>query len=293
MLLVPASKVNIKTTNLKDVEDGIKVYTDSATFQQGEEVQNDGVIWECLKNNLTGVKPAKGRNWTEKRKINKLRAFDAKRNIKTSAKDLIRYEFNTSHIDTLALFGLKAKEVVVNVKDKEGIVKETRTFNTYNRDVYDLKDLIYAQAQYKDTLIVNNLQMFLEGSLEVILKNEKENVQVAHIVYGRALAVGLTIAQNPAPKRSITKNILKNANNTSTIAIHERLNLSVIVDANNIDSVFNRIRKHIRNYVLIVGDERDEGYSSLTMYGEYKDVDTPFGLSSSIIELELEGVEYE
>lgn len=304
MIIAPRKDIEIVATNINMLEPGVDVYSPTDTYSNGALVQVNGDTHKIYKSTLEGnigvnptldVNPTTGVGsaWVDYGATNYNRAFDNLSSNKCRNIELIYYKFKISDVDLLMINAIEADNVrivVTNLDNSQELLNET--IITKTRDVEDWFDWTYAVDEYKKSLF-KLLPMVFNATLEIYINAPGGTAEVGHIVYGRSKNVGLTLA-DPAPitsRRGITSKVRDASGNlvTRKISRYKRITINCIIDTYAVDSVENRLDYFADTPCIIVGDERDGGFSSLSIYGEIKDHDMPIGISKSIYQLTVEG----
>jgi len=302
MIIAPKITPNILDSNINKIEDGIEVWNSDDTFATNAivQVEDSTRLYKAIKDVEQGVNPIDdvneftgyGEFWYDIGATNYYRAFDEKGSSKTTNENEIYYKFQISLVDTLMLENIEASEVQIRITNNENneIIQDL-TLETTFRDVSDWWEWTYAEDEYVRTTGAI-LNMVFDATLEIWIRNTGV-VSVAHIVYGRSRDVGLSLA-DPAPTvstRGVTSKTRDEWGNivTRKKARYKRMSITCLINAVSIDQIQNRLEKFVDIPLIIVGDERQDGFKSLAIFGEIKDHDMPIGTTTTKYQLEVEG----
>ena len=300
MLVIPKVDVSIVSSNVATIDPNFNQWVagyNTTGYMIGDFVQivsTDTIYRSAKDNNLIDpLTDTYNESWIEYGATNYKKAFDSKRSSKCENADTIYYEFSTSDIDSVSLMGLEAKTVTVKLTNNAtATVMLEETIDTLERDVYDWYDWTYAQVDHISSLY-KALPLVFDGKLEITIDNTGSIAKVSHIIYGRALQLGLTLAE-PMPIASI-RNIASKTRDvfgdlkTEVNITYKRMLVNVILNSVAVDRVQNRLEKLNGIPCMFVADEREGGYASLSIFGVHKDFDMPIGVSITKYQLEIEG----
>jgi len=303
MLIAKVEDVNIVSSVVEVVEAGVPVWDVNTSYAVDDEVQINGTTNKKYKAIVanTGVDPlidvqgeaTNGTTWFFSGYTNYAKPFDELNSERSERNDEISYVFSVSDIDLLLLTGVVAKniEVIVTNLATNTIVFD-ETYEMFSRGVYDWFDWTYAETEYKSTFS-QQIPPVYDATLEIKLTNAAHTVEVGHICYGRSKDLGLTLV-DPSPKSSMrsisskTRDIWGNIK-TRKKQRYKRATINCLIDSASIDIIEDRIEGFVDTACIIVGDERDKGYKSLSILGELKDHDMPISVSKTKYTLEVEG----
>ena len=304
MIIAPVETPVILASNVPQVEVYVLVWNSTDTYLLGDEVQVNGSVnkkYKASQNVPAGVDPSVdadkdsgvGTYWVYIEATNYAKPFEVLNSSVATQADSISYTFAMSDIDVMLLTSLHAKTVQVIVTNLDnGVVVSDETYTTWQREVYYWFDWTYAKEEYKTKLTVE-LPLIYNASVQVILSDVGNTVQIGHLVYGRSQDVGLTLA-NPAPtttRRSLTS---KSRDDFGNIITRKKIrfwqmSINCLIDSVSIDIIEDRLEKFVDTPCIIVGDFRTGGYETLSIFGEIKDHDMPIGISKTQYKLEVEG----
>ncbi len=297
MLIVPQATIDISSTNVPNYDTALDIYVveDSKVYNTEDETQYGDTIWKCLKNDTVDVTPGTDSLvWSAQSKTNKYRCFDAFMSSSTKNNNSIYYKFNIGDVDTVALFGLNAQSVRVVIKDADGNTQYDETVQTLSRYVTNWYDWTYTKAKEKKSIHFRNLPMIYNATMEITIDNTGTTAECSHMVFGTSMDIGITLL-NPSPIVSVRNIIPKTKDSkgvvtTTNSMTYKRVVANVLVENDLIDDI--QIQLDILNAqaCLFLADEREEGFSSLSIFGLFKDFDIPIGYQKSVYQIEIEGV---
>ncbi len=299
MLIVPRDEPNISSSNVLVEEAGITVYDPDdtqATYNTDQKIQYNGYIYKALKDGLVQIDPETNPlSWKNEGRTNYYRMFDVSMNSATTNPDTIVYEFIVEDVDTLALFGLTAKTVKIELINDLGEVIYEEEKETYNRRTPDWYEWTYARPTYNRSVVFQNIMMSFNATLKVTIDNTGTDAAVSHLTYGRSMDIGWTLI-SPEPVSSIRNLISKEKDSTTGVVTTEnsmtykRVVANVLIDNISLDEIQEFMEDYTVTPCLYIGDERDGGYRALMVYGLYRDFDMPIGRTKTVYQLEIDGV---
>lgn len=303
MLIAKVEDKNITSSVVEVVESGIPVWDSTTTYNIGDEVQINGTTHKKYKAIVqnTGVNPlddvvgeeTHGDYWYFTEYTNYSKPFDVLNSDKSERLDEISYVFSTHDIDVVMLTGVEADtvQIIVTNLDTNTVVYDETT-EMYTREVYDWFDWTYAQSEYKSTFS-RRVPPVYNASVEIKLVNTGQTVKVGHICYGRSKDVGLSLI-DPAPKTTMRSITSKKRDSWGNIVTrkkqrYRRMTINCLIDSLSVDVIEDRLEGFVDTPCIILGDERDNGYKSLSILGELKDHDMPISVIKTKYQLEVEG----
>ncbi|PLY08890.1 MAG: hypothetical protein C0625_01650 [Arcobacter sp.] len=283
--IVDPVEVELLESNIPDAEDGITQFVEGTNYDLGVTVQKGEDIFESLIANNTSIPVATTTtiDWEYVRKANKWAAFDSFNSTITTNAEKIEYVVKSRFVDTLAFIKLKALSVTVErfdlADDTFSNVLEVQTFQTFKRDVYSVYDMLMADHEYQDTLIVN-LFPYFDVKLRISIELPNGIAEVGNMPYGRKKDLGLTLI-SPAPVHEL-KNLFDITLDERTGIVKkvpilpiEGGTIPVINNINQIERTKNIFSKLIGKAVLWIAIEKTENIPSLVLFGYYKRITTP------------------
>ena len=297
MLIAPQATIDIKSTNVSEYEADIDVYDELASkvYAVDELTQLGDTVWKCLKATTQDITP--GTNnliWKAERKTNRYKIFDPRRSYSTINAQSIKYTLNVGDVDTVAFFGIQAKFIKIVVKDANGDERYNHTIEATVRPVSNWYDWTYVKAQRRAAVHFTKLPMIYNATMEVTIDNDLADAKCTHMAFGTSMDWGITLI-NPSPTLG-TRNLISKSKEsdgsvkTDNSLTWKRITANVLVDNERVDSVFELVEIYNGVPCLFIVDEREKGFSSLLVYGFFKDFDIPIGYQMSEYQIEIEGV---
>lgn len=303
MIIGQRSELVILDTNIARTDDSVPVWDNTLTYLVTDQVQVTGGRRKYKAtqavpadiNPIIDVNPTTGIGtyWYDYEAVNYYKAFDELGSSQCINLDQIYYQFQTSDVDMLLIENIVAtsiRAVVTNVDD--GVVIQDVTTDISTREVYDWFDWTYSPTEYSNSFFLL-LKMAYNTTLDVYIDNLGFDTKAGHIVFGRSVRVGLTLA-DPKPtvsSRGLTAKSRDEFGNivTRRKARFKRMTINCLIDSNAVDIVESRLEKMVDMPLIIVGDDSEGGQKSLSIFGEIKDHDMPIGVSKTQYQLEVDG----
>lgn len=301
MKLVPRAAIDIVSSNISIIEEGIDVWESNypngaATgYALNSIVQHGTDIFKSLIDNNTAVPVVETNlNWLYQGKTNYYRMFDADRNTVTSNEGSITYTFNINDVDTVAFFNVVAETINLVVKNQEGNEVYNKSADLITREVTNWLEWLTEPFETKNKYIAANLPLYYNATLTVTVSNSvpTKTVSCGHIVFGTSRDLGAVLFNPVASIRTNVNETIKNNNVViENTLVRKRIYLSVLIDSTNVDRAYNLLEKYVTTPCLFVGDQKEGGYTVLSAFGYYKDFDMPISLNTTEYEIEILGVQ--
>lgn len=296
MLIGPASKINILSSNVPVNELGMTIYVPDTSYSLKQELQMGNDIFESLKDdNLdTPVAEQTTLSWKYKRKANRHRMFDPHISTQTQYTNKLEYILAVSDIDIIAFFGIESKSIRVQVLNSSDVVIYDKTQETFDRDTTDWVEWTTASPEFITSIFFKDLPFLYESKLKITIDNEGSIAKCGHCVFGESKNLGIALAE-PKPISSIRNVISKEKQEDGTVKTensmtYKRVVINVLVDTSRAPEVQQILEKYTVTPVLYVASEKEGGSDVLLIFGIYKDFDMPIGRNKSLYQLEIEGV---
>ena len=293
MQIVKPDKVNIVDTNVP--ADSTANWDSGTSYNEGDVVQYNNYIYTAL-TSTTGDEPDKNPLiWNKDRPTNQWAAFDGFTDTATTLNDDIYYKFNVSDVDKIGFFGLYGKSVEVKLTNNtNGDIVFDKIINLETYNVSDWYEWTYNTPIYRKDLVVTIPTLIYDATLEVTI-TKIDKAEVAHIVYGRTSQIGVSLVSPKNPLVSRRMFIKKERSPDGRLYVkpgvrYKRMHVPVMIETKAVDSVLQTLDEINGIPALFIGDDREDGFESLLVYGIFKDLDIPITTKISMYELIIEGV---
>lgn len=272
-------------------------YEENETYGIDDIVRSNQYLYRSLIDNNIHA-PSKGKTtlyWKCISLENRVKMFDfTKDNVTTNEDSIIVTLKLIDEIDVVALFGLSAKMVKIELLDTgKNSVWESSKETSY-RNVTDWVSWTSSDLEYDTSVIFNNLPVLMSEYVRITITNENNTAQCSFCVVGQSVDLGVTLS-SPEPVSSV-KNIISKSHeadgtiSTTSSLTYKRMNINIVLSSNRADEVQNLLEKYNGTPALFLADERADGFHSLHIFGLHKDFDLPIGVDKSKYQLEIEGV---
>jgi len=178
------------------VENDAPVYAGGTTYNLGDEVIYEHVVYESLVGSNLGNQPdISPVEWLALGATKLFKPFDTKISDELTNADSITYTFTPGTvIDTLIFFGLEANEVTVEVNDPtDGVVYSETVTGLTNEGVSDWYTYYFSPvAQYNTELVFSGLPPYSSASISITITNTGLTAKVGQITMGFSVSLGLT-----------------------------------------------------------------------------------------------------
>lgn len=291
MQIVPQQEVNLISTNVP--ENTEPAYDSEETYSEGDKVQLKNKIYECEVNNTIRIDPETNPlTWYYIGYVNKWAMFDYFMTSKTTTSGTIEVELGTQDVDSLALFGLYADSVTIELTNNiDSSVIFSKTTSLVDYEISDWWEWTYTQPTYKGDLFFR-LPMVYDGTLKITIEQRDGISKCAYVAFGQSQNVGCTLH---GAKVSYRSNSYKTRNKMGQVYLQKniswkRATIPVFVVDKRIDDIESKFKNIEGVPTLFIGDEREGGFEALLIFGFYRDFDIPIGANSSSYEIEVESL---
>ncbi|WP_162166765.1 hypothetical protein [Campylobacter fetus] len=284
MTAVEQVEFNLIATNAVDEE--YKQYVKGLSVKSGEFIIYKGKIYKAATDTTTTDKTPDIDivNFSEFGYINSLRFCDEIINTTTNHEsgDLIITIKPTQRIDIISFLNTSAGAVFVDDGEFKSEYRQSTSWWEY----------FFTPTKQKNDFHIKLSPT--SNQITIRLTQGKDGIKVGKIVTGKRRYIGASLWEAEVSTISYTK---KTTDEWGNSAIRKgktakRASYNVIVDTNMCDWAYKTLNKINENgLALFIGDERDEGFEMLTIYGIMSDI--TFGLNNSQkseLKLTLEGV---
>lgn len=290
MIIATNTPYTIVSSNI-DV-DTATVFVPNTGYAIGTIVQYLGYRYESLSNIPVNDPALSPTIWYPLGRVNQDKMFDAYTNTETISSGDIVLEIQSSDADTIALFGLYASSVkveVVNNLTLETIynkIEELEVFEIADWYEWTRDERIYKKDFY------TQLPMFFDATITLTIKSRDSLVKCSHFAIGKSKNLGCTQWGATVSRRSnITKERSKDGHIYLSQGISwKRMSVPVRVPTNNIDVIENRLGEIDGIPTLFIGDDREDNLKSMLVFGFFREFDISIGIARGSYTLEIEGV---
>ena len=269
----------------------IEEFSLTKKYMENEEVQYKSIVYTCLKNDIENIEPnfESSLTWYRGDKTNYLKMFDLIMNTITKNRNSIYYEFEISDIDTIAFFGLKAKEVKIEIyKNNEKIYESNK--HTFVREIKNWYEWTFRPSDYIEECVFLDIPFIYNAKLKIFILNEGDISLCSHFLLGSSVDVGMTL-KYPMPRTQIKNKIEKSIDNSkaSVKQIYKRIIANVLIKDEQIPDIQRILKKYNDTPCLFLANEQNFKFE-LMVFGFFKDIDIAIESDYTDFEIELEGI---
>lgn len=280
----------------------------SASYLDGDRVQlstvNNHRIYEALENVTGGTSPELDvllavPKWLEVSATNRWKAFDQKVGSQTSNADSITFTITPGVVvDSFAFLNLDAASVrLVSTDPIEGVVYDNTvdlvsSIITGLDPIYDWYSYFFSSDFRLTDVVMLDVPPYLNTVFTITIAYTGETALCGGIVFGVQSNIGTTLY---SPNIGIHDYSIKEADAWGVYSVTERafskkMSCDVKVPKASISAVQNLLALYRSELLVWVGSD-DPVYSSLIIYGFFKDFSIVIGYPSfAIMNLEIEGL---
>lgn len=200
------------------------------------------------------------------------------------------------HANSFSLLNLTADSVTIKITDGvggDGVLFE----NTYDliEDIRSLSLYEYSFTRIKSTtsIIAADLVYGVGGILEVTVNSESQAPAVGHVVVGVSYYIGDTKPDAETMVTDYSRKIIDEFGVATLVkrSFARRVSLPIFLPPEQSDYVADLLTSLRANPCVWVGDNRDNGYTALTVYGWIEDWRSVYsGPNEQQLSLEIQGL---
>ena len=254
-------------------------YDESATYSTGDYViePNTKRIYRSAKDANTD--PLDNElSWVDYGATNSFKMFDEIANTQSEFTSSATVEITSNWHDTIAFLNMKnIHSIYVRQEDLDtGAITFERTYILRDYGVGSLYEYWYKHAQQKSELFVDGLQ-FVRGKLTLTFTAGTKGY-VGSVVTGMKQDIGVTLFGTSVRVKDYSRYTEDDIGNMrfDRRPFARIISAKALIDNTMADYIFDTVAELRGELNLFVGDERDEGFASLTTLGYIKDFEIPF-----------------
>lgn len=301
MIVVPPIELNSTntTTTVPEPSPGEEVWSSSATYAVGDVVIRTETHrkYELIAAD-PGTTPPEDtpKKWLDIGPTNKWAMFDNLRTQATTAQDKITLVITPGRrIDTVALLGLKAKTVVLTLRQNGQIIYGPETRNMTGRNTTTWSQYFFGMFLYIPTVVFQDIPPVFSGELTIEIENDTGlSVSCSEVVVGTKVYLGASQYDATSSSLNFSRIERDEFGNSSLTQRRTVPKLNVQTWANK--GIVNSIRQAREDLNAVpalwsgLDDKFDDPYfEACFIYGIYKqfeiNIDSP---SKAVVNLELE-----
>lgn len=294
-------------------------YSPNTTYNVGDTctILSENKNYKCTKDNTQNKNPKDNPTlWiSEPTNANAMLVYTSSK--KTINENEINISFRVKNIDFIALFGVEASNIRVKVTDmRTNTIIYNKDKNMFYDDLQNFGDYLFAPRELKEKLntkfskdellnifanfskteirdrLTANPPIYFDVRVEISIKNPNSQAKCGYMCCGRGRELGISL-QNGASTglKSYTKKERDEWGNVNLIkgAIFDVMDIPVLIDSENLDLVKERFKKIDATPCVFIADESN-AYTSLTIFGFYKDLEMPISKNKTNYTLRVESI---
>jgi len=260
------------------VDETLTSWDNTTSFVQGEFVSVSSLkrVYRCASaTSVNEYPPANPTKWTDYGAINSFKMFDDIINSQTkfTTSCAVSLGFNSSN--NLSLLNMKNVQSirVVQTDSNSSTVVYDKTFSLIDYGVLSIYDYWYLPIKHKQNLILSDLY-FLPNSTVDITFISNSDAFVGAVVSGIFNNLGLTLFGTSVKLNDYSKYLVDDFGNTtfSKRGYARTITGQVTTNTNLVDDTVEKLAELRGSITLFIGDERKDGYASLSTLGYIKDL---------------------
>lgn len=293
VVATPVNDGNFVSSNV--AEDEAPFYDSGTTYNSGDLVIFDHVIYESLQDNNLGNTPGLSPTfWVFVSPTNQRAAFDEKSGTFSQRADFIEFQLSGDRIDAFSFFEVDAQRIE--------IVGQTGDFGVfYNKTFVVGEDFLVSNwYQYffgrrlkRTELVVSEIPAYANATFTVrIYANGPQDIaKVGTVIFGQKFTLGKTALGASLGLIDFSVKQDDGFGNLTLVprAFRKRQSVQIFVKNSNLDATYRLLQQIRARLVVFIG--ADELYRSLNTYGFYRDFGIDMQLKQeSVLTLEIEGL---
>ena len=269
------------------------------TYADGDKVISTTThrIYESVQASNTGNDPTTddGTWWIDIAPTNRWAMFDNVVGTVTSQATSIIVEVDLdSIVSSLALLDISAESVRIEVIDPiDGLVYD-KTITTYDQaTVIDWYTYFFEDLRPQTSLIINDLPSYKQSTIKLTISNSSSNAECGTFAIGKYIELGKS---QYGARVGIIDYSKKDTDIFGVTSLLERtyakkIDVNCWVDNTQVDYIANKLAEVRATPCVWVSNNDSSAYSSLVVYGFYKDWQTVISYPTvSILNMSIEGL---
>lgn len=292
MTLVEKVPYTIVSNNAKP--DNTPAWQSGTAYVWGQKVIYNDKIYTCAVGNSSTTPPDKNINeWAETGNTNPTKFQDDIVNTQTeNGQDNLEIKINIDNnfVNGIAFFNMDGKKV--SIYDRNSVLLYEKSLTT--------RDVINTWWQYffggaftfiNDVWYLSSLD--LSGDIKMVIEPNEKGANLGHLVVGKKRFLGHTLYEPAISILDYSKKITDEWGNTRVREgkTAKYASVRVVMPTGQVDSNQKILARNAGKLCLFIGDERDQGFESLSIFGLYKDMEMVIpNADMSELDINLEGV---
>lgn len=200
------------------------------------------------------------------------------------------------HANSFTLFNLSADTVTVKITDGlggDGVLFEETIEMVADIGNYSLYDYCFSRIKNTTGIFRSYIAYGVGGTLEVTINADGYAPAVGHVVVGVAITIGLTKSDAESRVTDYSRKIVDEFGVATLVkrSFARRISLPIYLHPDQSDYVANILTSLRAKPCVWVGDNRDEGYTALTVYGWIEDWRSVYsGPNEQQLALDIQGL---
>ena len=200
------------------------------------------------------------------------------------------------HANSFALLNLSADTVTVKITDGtggDGVLFEETIEMVSDIGSYSLYDYCFSRIKNTTDIIRSDIAYGVGGTLEVTINADGYAPAVGHVVVGVAITIGLTKFDAESRVTDYSKKTVDDFGVATLVprSFAKRTSLPIYLHPDQSDYVAGILTSLRAKPCVWVGDNRDDGYNALTVFGWIEDWRSVYsGPNEQQISVDIQGL---
>lgn len=280
-----------------DATESVSAYVSGTTYAKDAEVEINNSIYVSLQNANTNNKPDLPTSavwWLRKSSNNKYSMFDEFIGSQTSKSTSLTVVLKPGNIiNSLAILNVAGVNTltVTGTDGEGGLVIYDKTFDFDDTIINDWYMYFFEPYDLKNQFLIQDIPPYPNIVLTFTF-NSNTVVQIGNLVFGTSYTIGGTQYGASAGIRDYSEKTVNPYGITTFVkrAFSKRTDVTLYVSKENTNFVEKLLTELRATPVVWIGTD-DEAYTSLTVFGYYRDFNVEISYPSfSLCRLEIEGL---
>ena len=247
-------------------------WDDTTTFARDDYVKVTDLkrIYRCASDNSTNqYPPANPTVWVDYGATNSYKLFDDIIGSQTEFDTNMTIEISANRMNMIAFLNMdNVSSISITQTNLRSDTTFDRVIDLVDYGVLSLYDYWYKPLSYRRDLVIKDLQFLVDAKLTITF-NANGIGKVGAVVSGLADNLGLTLFGSKVKLKDYSNYTTDSYGNTSfrKRGCARIITGQVIIDTNLVDETITKVASRRGDLTLYVGDEREDGFGSLSTLG--------------------------
>lgn len=289
-MIRPTSVTDSILTSSSVAETEFSAWSSATTYSLDQQVIKSHRIYKSLQASNTNHDPALSPTWwLDVGPTNRWAMFDNAVGTSTTATGSITVTLAPGRVDSVALIGVDASTVVVEMTNGTTVYSKTVPMID-DSSVTDWYGYFFEPVRTKDYVVLTDLPVIGEASITVTISKSSGNVSCQALIVGMKSEIGGMLS---SPSIGIVDYSRKSTDDFGVTTLVQRsfakkLDCKLILDNSEVDRVVSALSSVRATPIIWVGSDR---FSTMVVYGFFRDFSIDIAYArNSYCSLNIEGL---